>query len=115
MTGFDPPPPLPLLATSDKHEDKPCGHGRKLHRRAFIGICLLLSLSSVFVTAGLYPWPLRPFGMRNLGSEISTKKLEVVDSMGSVESAATSLTAGVSDQVRFDNYSLILKGQRIFL
>lgn len=113
MTGFDPPPPFPLLATSDKHEDKP--YGRKLHRRAFMGICLLLSLSSVFVTAGLYPWPLRPFGMRNLGSEISTKQLEVVDSMGSVESAMTSLTASVSDQVRFDNYSLILKGQRIFL
>jgi hypothetical protein len=85
-----------------------------------ICICLLLSLFFVLATTGFYPSPhvfgfvqfhevvSRSFGTRRLDSEsLTTTKLAVS------ESTMTSLTS--SSQVQFDNYSLILRGQRIFL
>ena len=85
-----------------------------------ICICLLLSLLFVLATTGFYPSAQvfgfvqfhevvsRSFGTRRLDSEsLTTTKLAVP------ESTTNSLTS--FSQVQFDNYSLILRGQRIFL
>ena len=96
---------------------------RKLNRSLSwfsIGICLFLSLFFVLATAGLYPSSYlfgyvqfrdlvsRSFGIRSSDSESST-----VTKLTVPESTLTSLTR--SNQVQFDNYSLILRDQRIFL
>ena len=85
-----------------------------------LAICLLLSLLLVLSTTGFYPSPhvfglhdlvSRTFGIKGLDSEKSTAATNL-DSMSRPfipESTAR------SSQVQFDNYSLILKGQRIFL
>lgn len=80
-----------------------------------IAICLLLSLLFVLSTIGLYPSPYvfglhdlvsRSFGLK--GHSESTNPMS-----GTIESTATRWSR--SSQVQFDNYSLILRGQRIFL
>ena len=90
-------------------------------------ICLLLSLLLVLSTTGFYPLPhwhvfglhdlvSRTFGIKSLDSESSTPTKLAADPISGVfksESTAKSLTR--SSQVKFDNYSLILRGQRIFL
>ena len=90
-----------------------------------IAICLLLSLSFVLFTRGLDPLLhvfglhdliSRSFGIKGLDSVSSTTTKLAVDPMSRAivsESTATRLTR--SSQVQFDNYSLILRGQRIFL
>ena len=85
-----------------------------------IAICLLLSLLFVLSTTGFYPSPhvfglhdlvSRTLGIKGLDSEKSTAatKLDSMSRPFIPESTAR------SSQVQFDNYSLILKGQRIFL
>ena len=101
---------------------------RKLNRLSScfsITICLLLSLLLVLSTIGFYSSPhmfglhdfvSRSFGIKGLDAESSiTTKLEVDPMSGTTvpELTATRLTR--SSQVQFDNYSLILRGQRIFL
>ena len=86
-----------------------------------IGICLLLSFFFVLATRGLFPSPAqlhsllsRSFGLRSLDSELSvTTRLAVDSLLGMVVSK--SMTRSSQGQVQFDNYSLILRGQRIFL
>ena len=87
-----------------------------------IAICLLFSLLFVLSTKGLDPsshvlfglhGPVsRTLGIKGLDSESSTTSILAVDSVNREfirESTAR------SSQVQFDNYSLILRGQRIFL
>ena len=65
---------------------------------------------------GLHDFVSRSFGIKGLDAESSTTtKLEVDPMSGTTvpELTATRLTR--SSQVQFDNYSLILRGQRIFL
>ena len=96
----------------------------RLSSRFSVTICLLLSLLFVLSTIGFCPSPhmfglhdfvSRSFGIKSPESSTTTIKL-VVDPMSGTtipESTATRLTR--SSQVQFDNYSLILRGQRIFL
>jgi hypothetical protein len=78
-----------------------------------VAICLLLSLLFVFSTIGFYPSPhlvSRSFGfIKGLDSESSTTTKLAVDP------TIVPSTATRSSQVQFDKYSLILRGQRIFL
>jgi hypothetical protein len=86
--------------------------------RKWFSVCIL-SLLFVFATIGCYPSShvfgyvqlrdlvSRSFGIRHLNSEFSTTKLAVP------ESKLSTLTR--SSEVQFDNYSLILRGQRVFL
>lgn len=96
----------------------PANSGFSSMRKWFsIGI---LSLLFVFATTGFYPSPhvfgyvqlrdlvSRSFGIRHLNSELSTITNSAVP-----ESTLSTLTR--SSEVQFDNYSLILRGQRIFL
>ena len=92
-----------------------------------VAICLLLSLLLVLSTTGIGFHPLlhvfglhdlvsRSFDIKGLHSDSSMTARLAVDPLSRTivpESTATRLTR--SSQVQFDNYSLILRGQRIFL
>ena len=115
-SDFDPTLHSPLVISGFASFQKP----NRLSPCFSIAICLLLSLLFVLSTTGFYPSPhvfglhdlvSRTFGIKGLHSEKSTAATNL-DSMSRPfipESTAR------SSQVQFDNYSLILKGQRIFL
>lgn len=116
---FDPILHSPLVTSGFPSMRKP----NRLSSCFSIALCLLLSLLFVLFTIGFYPLVSphlfglhdlvsRSFGIKSLVSESSTTPKLVVDSIVP-ESTATRLTR--SSQVQFDNYSLILRGQRIFL
>ena len=123
FTGkFDPTLNSPLVTSGFPSMRKPNGSSSCFS----IAICLLLSLFFVLSTIEFYPslhvfglhdLVSRSFGSKGLDSESSTTTKLVVDPMSRMivpeSTAATKLTR--SSQVQFDNYSLILRGQRIFL
>ena len=116
-SDFDPTLHSPLATSGFARTRKP---NKSLPCFSVI-ICLLLSLLFVLSTTGFYPSPhvfglndlvSRTFGIKNLDSEKSTATKLVVDPMSK---ASIPKSTARSSQVQFDNYSLILGGQRIFL
>jgi len=111
ITGFD---SLPLSTSGFPNMlEKP--HSRRSPPWLFIGFCLFLSLFGVLAPRGIYTSPhyiqlhdmlSRSLGISSLDSESSTTTTSTVTVLESTTR---------SDQVQFDNHSLILRGQRIFL
>ena len=116
-SDFDPTLHSPLATSGFARTRKP---NKSLPCFSVI-ICLLLSLLFVLSTTGFYPSPhvfglhdlvSRTFGIKDLDSEKPTATKLAVDLMSK---AFTPESTARSSQVQFDNYSLILRGQRIFL
>jgi hypothetical protein len=102
MTGFD----TPVMLPSEKRTS--------LYRR-FLTLVGLVSV--VFLLGSAFPRSLSPVGISNIHDYFTASHAASLE-IRSVEEAkplnGNDILVRTSD-VRFDNYSLILKGQRVFL
>jgi hypothetical protein len=99
MTGFD----TPIMLD---------GHKRKRTSRWFVGLTCLVSAAFIFTTTQLAPT--HPLSFSQLQGFVARSSL--FDRTPEASSASSQLnTRARTTDVQFDNYSLILKGQRIFL
>jgi hypothetical protein len=99
MTGFD----TPIMLDGPK---------RKRTSRWFVGLTCLVSAAFIFTTTQLAPT--HPPSFSQLQGFVARSSLFDRTPEASSASSQLNIRARTTD-VQFDNYSLILKGQRIFL